>query len=237
MKNQSFGDNRDLIKFDLVYQIMKRGLVDHFTYIPMLTANDPSQKAPDFCRHQASAGSDNEELREFLDTSIINDQREVGRLEDFFRQNGFAADVYAQDRLFEETARQSYFDSIPKEWLERALILIDPDKGLEEDDNDAGNLLFSELRDIYNRMDDEACLMFTQRFPYELYEEYLKLRVEDIQDQIPGVQPVTIDDLDSIMFFLTRSPTLQKRLIQFLGEYAKQYYKSEQSTQEAGGLR
>jgi len=29
-----FWDNRDLFKFDLVYQIMKIGLVDRFTYIP-----------------------------------------------------------------------------------------------------------------------------------------------------------------------------------------------------------
>ena len=46
MKDQWFGDDRDLFKYDLIYTVThtKRvGLPGHFTFIPMLT-NDDSQR-------------------------------------------------------------------------------------------------------------------------------------------------------------------------------------------------
>ena len=66
MKNQNFGDNRDLLKFDLVYQIAKKGLVDHFTYIPMLTKDETLKEEPEICRYEATGGSQNKDLMDFL---------------------------------------------------------------------------------------------------------------------------------------------------------------------------
>jgi hypothetical protein len=72
-------------------------------------------------------------------------------------------------------------------------------------------------------MDSGSILMFTQRFPDEMYEEYLNRRTYQIKAQIPGVQPVSLDDLDSIIFFLTRSDATLSQLVQVLKDYTQKY--------------
>jgi hypothetical protein len=227
VKNQYFGDNRDLLKFDLVFQIVKEGLADRFSYIPMLTEDVAEADGPDVRRCEASGGVRNAALVDLLDKSIINQKREIGQLDEFFKGNGIEANIYQKDVYFTHEGRKSYFSGIPRVWLTRSLILVDPDRGLEEDSNGAGNLLYSELAALYERMDDDSYLMFTQRFPYDLYEAYLGMRCAELKDRIPGSQPVSIDDLDSIIFFLTRNKFLQGRLVNLLKDYTQQYAKKD----------
>jgi hypothetical protein len=70
--------------------------------------------------------------------------------------------------------------------------------------------------------------MFTQLIPQGLYDDYLGMRVEDIKYQVPGSQPISIDDLDTLIFFLTKNQSVQKGLIQVLKDYTKQYAKKEE---------
>ena len=46
MKNQTFGDNRDLLKFDLVNHIAGSGVVDRFVYVQMLTPDEVVKEEP-----------------------------------------------------------------------------------------------------------------------------------------------------------------------------------------------
>jgi hypothetical protein len=227
LKNQYFGDNRDLLKFDLVFQIVKEGLADRFTYIPMLTADGAEAPEPEIRRCESSGGVKNAVLVDFLDKAIINEKRNVGQLEEFFADNGIDAHIYTKDVFFTHEARKSYFSGIHGDWLAKSLILVDPDRGLEEDQNGAGNLLYSELASLYERMDDDSYLMFTQRFPYDLYEAYLGMRTAELKDRIPGSRPVSIDDLDTIIFFLTKNKYLQGCLLNLLKDYTQQYAKKE----------
>jgi hypothetical protein len=227
MKNQFFGDNRDLFKFDLVYQIMRIGLVDSFTYIPMLTGNENLPEEPHICRYEAVGGTQNKELMDFLDKSIINEKRNIGQLDEFYLLNGMQTNIYARDRKFTHADREAYFSGIGKSLLNRAIILVDPDKGLKEDTNEAGYLMFSELKLLYDQMDEDSYLMFTQRIPDDKDEEFLEMRSGDIQDWIPGSQPISVDDLDFIVFFLTRSQLLQSRLLEMLKDYTQQYIKKQ----------
>jgi len=229
MKNQLFGDNRDLLKFDLVCQIAQTNLVDRFTYIPMLTADEPQKEEPHFCRHEATGGGENQELVQFLDNCIVNEKRNIGQLEQFFQGCHIQAVIYDKENIFTQETREAYFNGISKPLLTRALVLIDPDKGLEERQNGSGNLLYSELKNLYERMDNESILMLTQRFPYDLYEAYLEKRVAEIKDQIRDAQPISLDDLDSIIFFLTKSRITQVRLLQLLGEYTRKYTRKAES--------
>jgi len=223
MKNQYFGDNRDLLKLDLVFQIMKNGLVDRFTYIPMLTADSDQTEEPHICRYEAAGGTQNKALMDFLDKSIINEKRNIGELELFFRQNGMQIDIYGQNEIFKHAGREAYFDGIDTSLLKGAVILVDPDEGLAEDTEEAGNLLFSEIKMLYDRMDDNSYLMFTQRIPEDNFEEYLELRCGHIQDWIQESQPISLDDLDTIIFFMTKSQILQNNLLDLLKDYTQQY--------------
>ena len=56
MKNQYFGDNSDVFKYDLIYQIMQVGLVNYFTFIPMLTENDHKNHGEKSNRKKAMVG-------------------------------------------------------------------------------------------------------------------------------------------------------------------------------------
>jgi hypothetical protein len=223
VKNQHFGENRDLLKFDLVDQILKSGLVGQFVYVPMLTVDEPGKEAENICRHESTGGAGNVALMNFLDFCVVNDRRQVKQLETYFKEAGFQASVYAPEKVLTTENRKAYFEGIAPVYLENSLILIDPDMGLEDDDNNPANLMYSEIRDMYNLMEDDSILMFTQRFPYDMYEEYLGMRTSEIKSQIPLSQPVSIDDLDSIIFFLARNQSTLSRLIQVLTDYTKKY--------------
>jgi len=225
MKNQTFGDNRDLLKFDLVDFIAGSGLIEHFTYVPMLTRDEAGREEPQFCRHNSSGGGQNQGLVAFLDNCIINEKRQIGQLEEYFKDREFQFTLYSKNTFFTHEDRGAYFAGLKGELLDSSLILIDPDKGLEEDRNGDGNLLFSELRDIFDRMSEASLLMFTQRFPYDLHEVYLGMRVAEIKEVIPGCQPISLDDQDSIIFLLTKSQSMQNGLLKLLGEYTGKYAK------------
>jgi hypothetical protein len=223
LKNQNFGDNRDLLKFDLVCQIAGAGLVENFTYVPMLTEDITGAEEMHICRHEATGGSENKQLMDFLDNAIINEKRNIGQLGAFFDQCGVKSRIYKKDTFFTPEGRETYFTGMDREMLTRSLIMIDPDIGLEEETNGPGHLLYADLDLLYNRMDQESFLMFTQRFPDDLYYEYLGRRTAEIKERIEGSQPVSLDDLDSIIFFLTKNTSLQSRLMQVLGEYIQKY--------------
>ena len=205
MKNQYFGENRDLLKFDLAEQILKSGLVERLFYVPMLTPDDPAYQAENICRHESTGGQGNTRLMDFLDYCVINEKRQVAQLENYFRDEGYTTGVYGSQKIITPENRRSYFESVKLIVQDKALILIDPDVGLEEDDSDPGDLLYSEIRDVYNYVDDGSILMFTQRFPRGMYEEYLAMRTAEIKRQIPFSQPVSLDDLDFHPLFLAQN--------------------------------
>jgi hypothetical protein len=228
MKNQNFGDNRDLLKLDLVDEILKAKLVDQFTYVPMLTQDIEQKEEPHVCRHEAACGAANSKLMDFLDKCIVNNKRNISQLEEYLKLSGLKSTVYAGDRYFTHEGRKAYFEDLKLGLLMNSLILIDPDKGLEEKINDSGNLLYSELQDIYDKMGDDSLLMFTQRFPYDLYETYLEMRTGEIKFNLPFSQPISLDDLDTIVFFLTKNRSIQDRFLDLLKEYTKRYTKKEE---------
>lgn len=223
MKNQHFGENRDLLKLDLVTEVLKSNLVEHFLYVPMLTPDDAGKEAANICRHESTGGGANTKLMDFLDFCVVNEKRQVSQLEGYFKELGYSAQVYAAEKYLTEENRESYFEEINWQISPRSLVLIDPDMGLEEAADSPANLRYAEIQDIYNAMDDNSLLMFTQKFPYEMYTEYLEARTAEIKNLIPSAQPVSLDDLDSIIFFLPKSPEMLQRLVGVLQDYTQKY--------------
>jgi len=224
LKNQHFGENRDLLKFDLVTEVLKSGLAEHFLYVPMLTPDGQGKETEHICRHESTGGGANAKLMDFLDYCVVNDKRQVSQLENYFNDLGYSAQVYAAEKYLTAENRESYFEEINWQIVPRSLVLIDPDMGLEEVADSSSNLKYAEIQDIYNALDDNSILMFTQKFPYEMYTEYLEARIAEIKNQIPSAQPVSLDDLDSIIFFLPKSTEMLDRLVGVLQEYTQKYY-------------
>jgi hypothetical protein len=129
MKNQYFGDKRDLFKYDLWLHVAERVQeITSLTFIPMLTPYDPTNQGGQLPK---GPGPYRQELYEFLKGCCNAGDRSIAKLRDFFRERTPAYRPYRETEYFKHESRDEYFRSIPSELLANAVILIDPDIGLE----------------------------------------------------------------------------------------------------------
>ena len=96
MKNQYFGDVRDLFKYDLIQGILEGiSTLQGFTFIPMLTENDPksgdgNKRDFDKADRDGRPGTKNEELKEFLKPYKDKEnrgKRDFKEIEKYFEPN------------------------------------------------------------------------------------------------------------------------------------------------------
>jgi hypothetical protein len=226
VKNQYFGDNKDLWKYDLVLAIMQAGLVEQFTFVPMLTEPDGTNHGVKADRRHARAGTRNKELVNFLDECINGGQKDIELMVGFFKRYGIKMTIYyGEGSYFSHPARQSYFAGIESRLLSKSLILVDPDNGLEIKRSGEKHVLYSEVKEIYGRMDGDSILMVYQYFPRASRPDYLNGRMQELKDKISGDYPVCIYDSEIAFFFLTKNESLEHELIHLIGEYSKRYSK------------
>lgn len=224
MKNQYFGDNKDLFTYDLIYRIMQTGMVGRFTFIPMLTPPDNTGHGGKTDRNHARVGTHNEELIRFLDDSIRQNRRDIRQLESYFEGHGIKMAVYpGHDKYFSHRQRREYFDRIGDDLLAGSLIFVAPDIGLEVAGSGEKHLLFEDVQDLYRRMGEDSILMLFQHFPREDHHEYLHRRAEKLAQNITGQDPICIDDNEAIFFFLTRNDEMEHSLSYLIEQYAESY--------------
>ncbi|MBI2848332.1 MAG: hypothetical protein HYX83_04070 [Chloroflexi bacterium] len=229
MKNQYFGDNKDLFNYDLVQEIMSAGLVEHLTFIPMLTPDDNKGHGNKYNRSRARAGFKNTDLMSFLDQCIENDNRDIRQLERYFAKHGVKMTSYAKDAFFTHKNRKQYFAQIGDALLRKSLAFVDPDIGLEVKNPGKEHLLFSDIKDLYERMDAGSILMLAQHFPRVNQVEYMNSRSTELKEKVSGDFPVCIDDGEIIFFFLTKDHDLSHKLVGLAGEYAERYARQQRT--------
>jgi hypothetical protein len=66
---------------------------------------------------------------EFLESCTREGRRDVRELERFFADRD--EELLLWDRVMEEGRRLQYWTELPREWLEDAVVVVDPDNGLE----------------------------------------------------------------------------------------------------------
>ena len=226
MKNQYFGDNRDLFTYDLIMRIMQTGLVNHFTFIPMLTEPDGTGHGGKTDRSIARAGTENKELVSFLDEYVAGGERNIEQLASFFAKHNIKMTTYyGEDRYFSHRHRRKYFEQIGRELLSNSLVSVDPDTGLEVKRPTEEHILFDEVRDLYERMDTSSILMIYQYFPRQPRVQYLNMRMEELKKKVAGDYPVCIDDNEIMFFFLTKDESLEHSLTHVIKDYAECYSK------------
>ncbi len=223
MKNQYFGDNKDLFTFDLVMEIMRAGLAVHFAFIPMLTAPDATRHGDKADRGRARAGYKNLELAGFLDRRISQDRRDIKELGGFFKKHGIKMTICGGEGYFTHRTRQAYFAGIGDDLLTNSLILVDPDNGLEVARPGEKHLLYAESKDLYERMADSSILMLYQYLPRVPHQEYLEMRMHALKEYICGDYPVCIDDDEIAFFFLTKNEELEESLAHLIADYTERY--------------
>jgi hypothetical protein len=236
MKNQYFGDIRDLFKYDLIQRVTKEvSSLQKFTFLPMLTKYEPNRgdgNKRDFERAKKDGrlGTNNEELIGFLKKygGLVNDKRDFTKIGDYFKSKGIKILIHKDEgyEYFEQRARDRYFQNIPREYLHGSLVFVDPDIGLEVKTCTEKHLRYSEVTELYDHMDEGSILMIYQHWPRarNKHKEYWpQERAKKLKREVRGDLPIWITDNEIIFFLLTKNDELRSELERIVSSYKRDY--------------
>lgn len=238
MKNQYFGDIRDLFKYDLIQNIVVQSkILKRCLWIPMLTHNDVSSHGER--RSHPRVGLHNQELRAFLDDYNKErkgrGERNIGHLQSvrFFREPRVI--VFSLHRKrgeflpdFNHSSRQKYFDEVKGALRPNSLLFLDPDIGIETPSNQQSerHVHLGEISYLYSAMNASSALMIYQHHPpFEPRQAFLRKVSRRIAEIIPErhLPPLYISDKDIAFFFLSKAHDLRQELSGLLQAYAEKY--------------
>jgi len=220
MKNQYFGDIRDLFKFDLANQILAELELNNFIFIPMLTDDDSRNDGNKINYSLAKAGHYNLDLVYYLKYKLRIKSRNANEVVDYFNFRGINSFV-ATER-FTNDCRKQYFKKAIKLIKPDSIVLLDPDNGLEVKNSNEKHVLFSEINSIIQRMDDSSVLMIYQHFSRENHINFTLRKVEQLF-LVTGIKSQYITDNEIIFFFLAKNIELQDSLAKVLKSYKHTY--------------
>jgi hypothetical protein len=232
MKNQYFGDIRDLFKYDIIQRILKGiSSLQRFTFIPMLTKNVPNSREGNYLKRDfdrakknGRPGTKNNELMEFLEKykEMDEDERDFREIENYFKSEGIGTDIYKGHECFKRRTRDEYFKNTPEEFLHKSLVFVDPDIGLQIKNSTEKHLLYQEVKDLYDRMDKDSILMIYQHFPRKDHTKYLRGRTNELKKLTEDL-PIYISDNEIIFFLLTKNDELKSQLETIINRYRRDY--------------
>ncbi|MFX1537037.1 MAG: hypothetical protein ACFFDI_22730 [Promethearchaeota archaeon] len=232
MKNQYFGDTRDLFKYDLVLELLtKLSELKQFTFIPMLTENEKSSHGEKTNYELAKAGNKRKRLIEFLTECLENGRRDIREIEPFFKEYKFEREVkiilYEKESFFSNINRLEYFQSIRKELLEDSLILIDPDIGLAVKSiqgREEKYVKYQEIKSLEEKMNKNSIIMIFQYIPRVKREPYFLKISRALNRNISRDFPVFyISDNQIVFFLLIKDLNIEEKLVRALYDYSEKY--------------
>ena len=236
MKNQYFGDVRDLFKYDLIEFFLKERSLSEFAFIAMRTENTNKKEGNkrDFllAAKNCRPGTKNEKLMEFL--MLYNckktepSERDIRDVVKYFEPKGI--EVRIHDTLFKHDSRRGYFEQLKSPTmgiLSSPLILVDPDIGLQVGTSSEKHLLYDDVKGLYYKnMKRDSILMIFQYLPHDRsILEYLPSgRANTLKENLGlGYPPLYISDNEICFLFLTQDDNLRKELVKILSKYIKEY--------------
>ena len=225
MKNQYFADIRDLFKYDLAFAIIQ-GLssTDRFTFIPMLTRNNERTDGQKIDYSKAKAGIKNTSLVEYLQRCLRENRKNILEIREYFLSRGIEIIVHKETEYFDHKKRKEYFMNFDIKSLEKAVICVDPDNGLETSNPDEKHVLYNEIKSLCDRMDNYSVLMIFQYIPRENHNRYIRKRAVELK-KVTGSLPLYISDNEIIFYLLTKDDKNRNKLLSMIREYNILYHK------------
>lgn len=230
MKNQYFGDIRDLFKYDLIQNIVTQSkILERCIWVPMLTPNDESLHGER--RSRPKAGWDNQELKAFLDNyDKGKSERNIAHLQSvrFFREPRvlvFSLHRKNRDFLpdFNHSSRRTYFAEVEGALRPNSLVFLDPDIGIETpSQRRERHVLRREIADIHSAMDASSVLMIYQHHQMVQRPEFFRVVAQRIVQE-RHLQPLYVSDNEIAFFFLSKAPDVRQELSGLLRAYAAEY--------------
>jgi len=227
MKNQYFGDRNDYFKYDLaIFLAEQLSGIKRFTFIPMLTAND---RGGDGGLTKYRRGAGRPDLYKFLKDKLKKRQRKVSHLQEYFSSNNlqfrYCPHGDSLDKEFTNKDREAYFRSIPNRNLKKAVILLDPDNGLEVKSATTRTwhkyIKIEEVNDLYHRMDESSILTLYQHLPHAHRRTFLYGTHGKLQELLKCPLPYSVSDGMIAFILIAKDKRQQKELREALADYMR----------------
>ncbi len=230
MKNQYFGDTKDLFKYDLVEYLVRRVPgVDRFTFVTMLTEKDDGTDGNKL-DYSGRPGSLNTDLVGYLRERVSSGRRNVSEIREYYEARGIGIEIYGEHEFFTHAARSEYFGGIDDALLAHSVIVLDPDNGFETKRSNKRHVLRSEVADLYERMTAGSILAVFQHFRREKHDLTIE-RVSRGLEEACRRKPLWICDNEIMFFLLDKDPEVRKALRSAARDYAQKYPGKKRSHQ------
>jgi len=219
VKNQYFGDTRDLFKYDLALHILERTDLRRFTFVPMLTPEDETTDGVHVDLAKAKAGRDNQPLCDFLESCTREGRRDIRELDRFFA--GTTNEILTYHPVLEKERRSQYFSDLPGDWLEDSVVVLDPDNGMEVPSGRGVKWLrYDELRHLYDDLGDRSVMLVFQFIPREKRSIFIPRIARAMIDR-SGVEPPVhwVSDGHVVFYGLSRRGDVED----VLADYGRKY--------------
>jgi hypothetical protein len=215
MKNQYFGDTRDLFKYDLLEHLMDHLDPRRFAFIAMLTKDDHTAHGLKRNYRAAKAGYNNEDLIRFLEQNSSGDKKDFTRIKTYYQQKKIDALIY--DRPFKHGNRPAYFIELPTDYLRSPLIFFDPDIGFRPKSSfDERHLDLFEFVYIFQQAPENSALMTIQFYPCLERPKYIKDKLSELKTAT-GLDFLSIGTTEVLFLFTSKSPQTHKKLARVSG--------------------
>jgi len=222
MKNQYFGDTRDLFKYDIIQHLYTElSPIERILFIPMLTPDDTLNHGKKIDYSKAKAGYLNIELVKYLSNCILQNKRNIKNIINYFDVKGLNFHLYKPSDYLLQKSRDDYFRYLNNAILPHTLIFIDPDNGLEIKNPDSKHLLITELNKIFVQIDEYSILMIYQHFPRVNRKKYIATQLDRLKKITLYLSYIT--DNQILFLFLTKKSSLKNALQSSLLAYTKNY--------------
>ncbi len=202
-----------------------------FAFITMLTPDVSNQGCGRTSLSRAKAGTKRRELVEFLEACLREGRRDVGLIQGFMSRSpllsGIDLVIYGEDQYLTREGRGEYFENIATDLLDRSLILVDPDVGLEVPSmrrREEQYVRYDEILSIYQRMTSSSVLMIFQFIPRVKRLPYIRFIARGLKCRITEDVPVAfITDGQVVFFLLAGSSSRTGMVAETIGRYARRY--------------
>jgi hypothetical protein len=222
VKNQYFGDTRDLFKFDIIEKFLFFHQYKTFMFIPMLTEDDFSNDGQIRNYSKSKAGNKNIELINFFYKYCSKKSKNIYSINKYFKAKGIISHIYSPEKIryLTQKNRDQYFSELKKQIRSTPFIFIDPDIGLEVKNSTEKHLKIKELNSILEKAEKKACIcifQFKPRMKNDMLFNQCKKKLTKLPlKTIGGIS-------DNKVLFLFISKTKSPGIISFINSYQISY--------------
>jgi hypothetical protein len=229
VKNQYFGDRRDLFKYDLLVDLAGCLSASRLVFIPMLTPNDDSGEGG---LTAYSRGKRRGPLVDALRDAVNSGTRNIQILRHLMPSFGVQFMPHRDADYFRDATRVEYFAAVPAQWLAGSVVFFDPDIGLQTGTVAymRGNgvekyLLYADLRAVWDRATAGSIFVVYQHLQKNATKRAadVQRRLRDLTTHLALASAWAVQWGDVAFLVVVRDGAVATRVRLVLGEHARQH--------------